>query len=84
MEEKWVKMLKSRIFWAKTREWYQYQRVALIPLKLVPVPTSSEGLVPVPVKVVTVPLLPATLNWHIFASLSLVFVHDCLGTLRND
>ena len=84
MEEKWVKMLKSRIFWAKTLEWYRYQRVVPIPLKLVPVPTGSEGLVPVPVKVVLVPLLPATLNWHIFTPLSPVFVHDCLGTLRND
>ena len=45
---------------------------------------DSEELVPVPVKVVPVPLFPATLNWHIFAQLSPVFVHDCLGTLRND
>ena len=55
-----------------------------VPLKVVPVPTGSEELVPVPVKVVPVPLLPATLNWHNFAPLSPVFVHDCLGTLRND
>ena len=77
MEEKWVKMPKSSIFWTKTCKWYQYQRV-------VQIPTGSEELVPVPVKVVPVPLLPATLNWHIFAPLSLVFVHDYLGTLRND
>ena len=39
------------------------------------------GIVPVPVKVVPVPLLLATLIWHIFAPLSPVFVHDCLETL---
>ena len=63
--------------------WY-IREVVPVPLKVVPVPTGSEELVPVPVKVVPVPLLPATLNWHIFAPLSPVFVHDCLGTLRND
>ena len=26
MKEKSVKMPKSRIFWAKTRRWYRYQR----------------------------------------------------------
>ena len=35
MEEKWVKMPKSDIFWAKTRKWYRYQRV-------VPVPTMQR------------------------------------------
>ena len=89
MEEKWVKMQKSRIgiFWAKTHEWYRYQRVVPvplcsgqvvpIPLKLVSAPTGSEGLVPVP-------LLPAALFVHIFALLSPVFVYRWLGTLRND
>ena len=71
MEEKLVKMPKSHIFWAKTREWYRYH-------------TGSEGLVPVPVKVVPVPLLPAALYVHIFALLSPVFVYRWLGTLRND
>ena len=27
MEEKWMKMLKSNVFWAKTCKWYRYQRV---------------------------------------------------------
>ena len=65
--------------------WYRREvvpvplKVALVPLKVVPVledifgpeekwyryPIDSEELVPVPVKVVPVPLLPATLNWHI-------------------
>ena len=46
-----------------------------VPLKLVPVPTGSEGLVPVPVKVVPVPLLPVALFLHIFAPLSFVSVY---------
>ena len=65
MEEKWMKMLKSNVFWAKTRKWYRYpkcnRQVLPLPLKVVSVPTGSEGLVPVPVKVVPVPLLPTTL-----------------------
>ena len=74
MEEKWVRMAKSAIFWAKpvsgtdTKEWYRYRlyriQVVPVPLKVVMVPISSEGLVPVPVKVVPVPLLPATLFLH--------------------
>ena len=63
--------------------WYR-REVVPVPLKVVPVPTGSEELVPVLVKMVWVPLLPATVNWHIFAPLSPVSVHDCLGTLRND
>ena len=55
-----------------------------VPHKLVPIPTGNEGLVPVPVKVVPVPLLPAALFVHIFALLSSVFVYRLLGTLRND
>ena len=43
--------------------------------QLEPVPIGSKGLVPVPVKVVPVPLLPTTLFFHIFASLSFVFVY---------
>ena len=48
-----------------------------VPLKLVPVPNGSEGLVPVPVpvKVVLVPLLPAAQFLHMFAPLSFVFVY---------
>ena len=93
MEEKWMKMLKSNVLWAKTRKWYRYQRVVpvpiklvpvLVPLKLVPVPTGSEGLVPVPVKVVPVPLLPTALFVNTFALLSPVFIYRLLGTLRND
>ena len=45
-----------------------------VPHKLVPIPTGSEGLVPVPVKVVPVPLLPAALFLHIFSLLSLLFI----------
>ena len=45
-------------------------------MKVVPVPIVSEGLVPVPVKVVPVPLLPATLFLNIFAPLSPIFVHQ--------
>ena len=55
-------------FLGRTREWYRYQRV-------VPVPIDSEGLVPVPVKVVPVPLLPATLFSHIYAPISPIFAH---------
>ena len=42
-------------------KWYRYH------LKWYRYPIDSEELVlvPVPVKVVSVPLLPATLNWHI-------------------
>ena len=71
-----MKMQKSNVLWAKTRKWYQYQRVVPVPmmqrqvvpvpLKLVLVPTGSEALVPVPVKVVPVPLLPTALFVHIF------------------
>ena len=85
IEEKWVKMPKSDIFWAKpasgngTKEWYQYPlsrgEVVPVPLKVVLVPIGSVGLVPVPIKVVSVPLLPATLLLHIFTPLSPVFVH---------
>ena len=27
VEEKWMKMQKFNVFWAKTRKWYWYQRV---------------------------------------------------------
>ena len=46
-----------------TRSWYRYPWCRG---KVVPVPIDSEGLVPVQVKVVPVPLLPATLFLHIF------------------
>ena len=78
-------MPKSNVFWAKlvsgtgTKEWYRYPwcrgQVVLVHLKLVLVPTGSEGRVPVPVKVVSVPLLPTALFLHIFAPLSFVFVY---------
>ena len=74
MEEKWVKIPKFDIFWAKptsgtgTKVWYRYPLcrggVVPVPLKVVLVPIGSVGLVPVPVKVVPVPLLPATLFLH--------------------
>ena len=43
-------------------EWYQYP----LCIKVVPVTIGSVGLVPVLVKVVPVPLLPATLFFCIF------------------
>ena len=46
-----------------------------VPLKMVPIPTGSEGLVSVLVKVVPVPLLPAAMCLHIFTPLSFVFVY---------
>ena len=77
IEEKWVRNAKIRHFLGKTHEWYRYQKV-------VPVPIGSKGLVPVPVKVVPIPLLPATIFLHIYAPISSIFVHKLLGTLRND
>ena len=56
-----------------TRSWYWYPwcrgEVVLVPI-------DSEGLVPVPVKAVPVPLLPTTLFLHIFVPLSPIFVHQ--------
>ena len=73
MEEKWVKMPKSDIFWAKpasgtsTKVWYRYPLcrggVVPVPLKVVPVPICSRVLVPV--QVVPIPMLPATLFLHV-------------------
>ena len=66
IEEKWVRMAKSAIFWTEpasgtcTKEWYRYplyrRQVVPVPLKVVPVPIDSKGLVLVPVKVVPVPV----------------------------
>ena len=64
MEEKWMKMQKSNVSRQKpvsgtgTKEWYRYP---LCRGQVVPIPTGSEGLVPVSVKVVPVPLLPTAL-----------------------
>ena len=44
------------------KEWYRYP---LCKRQVVPVPIDSKGLVPVQVKVVPVPLLPATLFLHV-------------------
>ena len=59
MEEKWVRMTKSAIFWAEpvsgtgTKEWYRYpscrRQVVPVPLKVVPIAIGSRVLVPVPV-----------------------------------
>ena len=31
-KKKWMKMQKSNVFWAKTRKWYQYQKVVPVPM----------------------------------------------------
>ena len=69
--------MKSTIFGAEpvggtdTKEWYRYPlcrtQVVPIPLKVVPVPIDSKGLVPVP-------LLPNP-SFARYALLSPVFVH---------
>ena len=88
MEEKRVRNAKTRHFLGKTRKWYRYQRVVPVPTmqRRSGIDTTQSGtdthwqcgtgrLVPVPVKVVPVPLVPITLFLHIFAPLSPVFVH---------
>ena len=68
IEEKWVRMAKSAIFWAKpasgtcTKSWYWYP---LCRGEVVPVPIDRRGLVLVPVQVVLVPMIPATLFLHV-------------------
>ena len=57
IEYKWVKIVKSAIFWAKlvsgtgTKSWYRY-------------PLCRREVVSVPVQVVPVPMLPVTLFLH--------------------
>ena len=88
MEEKWLKMPKFDILWAKIAWWYRYQKLVSVPMMqwasgtgthwqcgTGTAGTSQSG---------TGTTASRTLIWHIFASLSPVFVHDCLGTLRND
>ena len=44
--------------------WYRYQKWVPVPMvrsKVVPVPNQRKGLVPVLIKVVSVPMLPAAL-----------------------
>ena len=71
IEEKWVRNGKICHFWAEPAKGYWYPKLVLVPIvqrdvvpvpKIwVPVPIDSEGLVLVPIKVVPVPMLPATL-----------------------
>ena len=78
MEEKWVRNAKIRHFLGKTRKWFWYQRVVPVPTKQRRSGTGTHwqcGIVPIPVKVVPVPLLPETLFLHIFAPLSPIFAH---------
>ena len=71
MEEKWLKMPKSDIFWAKIAQSYWYHFLVPVPMMQWASGTgttqsgSNMGLVLVPVKVVPVPLLPATLFLHV-------------------
>ena len=64
-------------FWAKSHPgtgtkqgWYRYHlcrgKTVLVPSKVVLVPLSRTGLVPVPDRVVPVPLVPATPVFGIF------------------
>ena len=60
-------------FLGRTREWYQYQKLVQVPIVQKPSGTSTHlqnRVVPVPIKVVPVPMVPATLFLHIFAPLS--------------
>ena len=59
-------------------KWYRYQD------KVVPVPLTRIGLVPVSIQVVLVPLLPATLIFGILTLLSPNSYSDGIGTLIND
>ena len=51
-----------------TKNWYRYplyrSEVVTVPLQVVPVPIGSRVLVPIPVQVVLVSMLPATLFLH--------------------
>ena len=53
-------------------------------IKVVPVPNHKNGLVPVPIKVVPVPILPANLIFCTHALLSPNSSTDSIGTLIND
>ena len=87
MEEKWVRMAKSAIFWEEpvsgtgTKEWYRYP---LCRRQVVPTSIGSRVLVPVPVQVVPVPMLPATLFLHAMHFQVPYSYTDCLRTLIND
>ena len=59
-------------------KWYQFQD------KVVPVPLTRTVLVPVPIQVVSVPLLPTTLIFGILTLLSLNSNTKGIGTLIND
>ena len=59
-------------------KWYQYHD------KVVSVPLTRTGLVPVPVKVVLVLLLPTTLIFGILTLLSSNLNIEGIGTLIND
>ena len=59
-------------------KWYRYHD------KVVPVPLTRTGLVPVPIQVVSVPLLPTTLIFCILTLLSSNSYTDGIETLIND
>ena len=61
IEEKWVRNAKIRHFLGKTREWYWYQKVVQVPSgtgtkKWYRYPWYRGQVVPVPLKVVPVPI----------------------------
>ena len=59
-------------------KWYRYHD------KVVPVPLTRTGLVPVPVQVVPVPLLLTTLIFGILTLLSSNLNTEGIGTVIND
>ena len=68
--------------------WYRYHlcrgKMVLVPTKVVPIPLTRTGLVPILVQVVPVPLLPTDLISCISTLLSQNSYIDSIGTLVND
>ena len=68
IKEKWGRNGKICHFWAEPAKDYRYPlcrgEVVPVPIIWVPVPIDIEGLVLVPIKVLPVPMLPATLFFH--------------------
>ena len=61
IEENWVRNGKICHFWAELALWDRYP---LCRGDLIPVPIDRRGPVPVPIKVVPVPMLQTTLFLH--------------------